>query len=366
MRLLYLITRAELGGAQAHLLELIRGLREQFELHLGVGEEGFLTEEARRLGVKVHLLLSLVQPLDLRKDVQVLGELSYLVRSLKPQLIHTHSSKAGLVGRLVAWKERLPVVFTAHGWAFTDGVSWRRKAVAIPSEALAARLGGEIIAVSRYDYNLALRYRVASPQQMVVIHNGLPDSLHRASPGGNSTVRITMVARFAVPKDHRLLLQALAGLKGMPWELELIGDGPLQKAMEHEAGRLGLHERVCFLGARKDVAQRLAQAQMFVLASNYEGFPVSLLEAMRAGLPVIASNVGGVPEAVVDGETGFLIPKGDVEALRDRLVRLIQDPELRIKMGAAGRARYEAHFTLEQMLEKTLVVYEKVLKRGVS
>nr|WP_297861133.1 glycosyltransferase [Meiothermus sp.] len=175
-----------------------------------------------------------------------------------------------------------------------------------------------------------------------------------------------MVARFAVPKDHGLLLQALADLQEQPWEVELIGDGPMQSLAEEQAARLGIGDRVRFLGARKDVAECLAQAHIFVLASNYEGFPLSILEAMRAGLPVVASNVGGVAEAVIDGETGFLVPRGDVHALRSRLAQLIENPQLRTQMGMAGRARYKAHFTLEQMLEKTLAVYEKVLKTKVS
>ncbi|WP_297853548.1 glycosyltransferase [Meiothermus sp.] len=175
-----------------------------------------------------------------------------------------------------------------------------------------------------------------------------------------------MVARFAVPKNHGLLLQALAGLQERPWEVELIGDGPLQSFAEEQAIRLGIRNRVHFVGARTDVAERLAQAHIFVLTSNYEAFPLSILEAMRAGLPVVASNVGGVAEAVIDGETGFLVPRGDLQALRSRLAQLIDNPQLRRQMGMAGRARYEAHFTLEQMLDKILAVYEKVLKTKVS
>ncbi|WP_119342096.1 glycosyltransferase [Meiothermus hypogaeus] len=365
-RLLYIITRAEPGGAQMHLLELLRSLCNRFELHVAVGEEGFLTDESRRIGVGVHVLPSLVQPLDPKRDFAAIGEAQRLIRSLRPQLIHLHSSKAGMVGRLAARLEGAPVVFTAHGWAFTDGVSWQRKAIAVLSEGLVARLGGQIICVSRYDHDLALRYRVASPRQMRVVYNGIPDLSHQASPGRGDIPRVSMVARFAVPKDHGLLLQALAGLREQPWEVELIGDGPMQSFAEEQAARLGIDDRVRFLGARKDVAECLAQAHIFVLASNYEGLPLSILEAMRAGLPVVASNVGGVAEAVIDGETGFLVPRGDVQALRSRLTQLIEDPQLRSQMGMAGRARYKAHFTLEQMLEKTLEVYEKVLKTKVS
>ncbi|GIW24930.1 MAG: glycosyl transferase [Meiothermus sp.] len=365
-RLLYIITRAEPGGAQIHLLELLRSLRDQFELHVAVGEEGFLTNESQRIGVGVHVLPSLVQPLDPGRDFAAIREAQRLIRLLRPQLIHLHSSKAGMIGRLAARLEGTPVVFTAHGWAFTDGVSWRRKVIAVLSEGIVSRIGCQIICVSRYDYNLALRYRVASPRQMQVVYNGISDLSYRASPGQRDIPLVSMVARFAVPKNHGLLLQALAGLQERPWEVELIGDGPLQSFAEEQAIRLGIRNRVHFVGARTDVAERLAQAHIFVLTSNYEAFPLSILEAMRAGLPVVASNVGGVAEAVIDGETGFLVPRGDLQALRSRLAQLIDNPQLRRQMGMAGRARYEAHFTLEQMLDKILAVYEKVLKTKVS
>lgn len=360
LRILYLITRAEHGGAQVHVLELLRGISHRFEVHLGVGEEGFLTEEARWLGVKVHLIPNLVQPLNPSKDLKALWEIRRLIRSLRPRLVHLHSSKAGLLGRLAAVLVGTPAIFTAHGWAFTDGVSWKRKALAVPSEWLAARLGGRIITVSQNDYDLALRYRVASRQQMTVVHNGIPDVPYRARPEAEP-VRIVMVARFTPPKDHVLLLRALAGLKELAWELELIGDGPLLGRVRAEAERLGLLKRVRFLGARRDVAERLSKAQVFVLASNWEGLPLSILEAMRAGLPVVASDVGGVREAVIEGETAFLVPRGDKAALRSRLQQLITNASLRVEMGQAGRKRFEERFTFEFMLEKTLEVYETVL-----
>ena len=144
-------------------------------------------------------------------------------------------------------------------------------------------------------------------------------------------------------------------------KLSFVGDGPQLAAVRDESRQLGIGESVSFLGERFDIAAILSQAHIFALASNWEGFPLSILEAMRAGLPVIASDVGGVAEAVVDGVTGFLIPSGDLNALQARLSTLVESPSLRRTMGKSGRARYEADFTLEQMLQKTLAVYQKAL-----
>lgn len=362
IRILYIITRSEQGGAQAHLMELLKGYHARFNLHLATGERGFLVEEAEKLGIKVHILENLVHEPHPVKDLRGVKEIRTLLREMEPDMLHIHSSKAGLLGRLAARLEKVPAVFTAHGWAFTDGSPWKRKAIAIPSEALAARIGGHIITVSKYDYDLAKRYRVARPEWMTVIHNGIADAERRANPGKNDAPRIVMVARFAPPKDHAILLRALSRLKGLPWELDMVGDGPLAEPARRLAEELGLGDRVRFMGARKDVPEIMANGQLFVLASNYEGFPISIIEAMRAGLPVVASNVGGVSEAVVDGTTGFLVLRGYVEGLSDRLERLLQDPALRVQMGAEGRRRYEMHFTAEQMLRKTMNVYELVLK----
>jgi glycosyltransferase involved in cell wall biosynthesis len=170
-----------------------------------------------------------------------------------------------------------------------------------------------------------------------------------------------MVARFEPQKDHATLLRALGGLLRHSWDLDLVGDGPLRPEMETLASSLGIQERVHFLGQRRDVDRILSQSQISVLVSNWEGFPLSILEAMRAGLPVVASGVGGVAEAVADGKTGYVVPQGDAEALRNRIERLVASPDLRVELGTNGRRRYEQHFTLDRLVAKTLLVYQNVL-----
>jgi glycosyltransferase involved in cell wall biosynthesis len=137
--------------------------------------------------------------------------------------------------------------------------------------------------------------------------------------------------------------------------------------MQALARTLGIQDRVRFLGQRMDVDQLLAAAQISLLVTNWEGFPLSILEAMRAGLPVIATSVAGIGEAVTDGETGYLVPRGDVDLLRNRIERLLTDPGLRVQLGRGGRERYERHFTLDHFVARTLAVYEEVLaERPVS
>jgi glycosyltransferase involved in cell wall biosynthesis len=168
-----------------------------------------------------------------------------------------------------------------------------------------------------------------------------------------------MVARFAPQKAQSVLLRAVANRK-LPVVIDFVGDGELRPAAEALAAELGIASQVRFLGSRGDVAQILAQSHIFALPTNWEGFPLSVLEAMRAGLPVVASRVGGIAEAVNDGETGLLVEPGDDEAFENSLSMVVHDTAKRLQMGAAGRAKYERDFTVNAMLRKTHQVYHHV------
>jgi glycosyltransferase involved in cell wall biosynthesis len=287
------------------------------------------------------------------------------IGELEPDLIAAHSSKAGWLARLVGRSLGVPVIFTAHGWVFTEcGSDLRSEAYAFV-EGLVAPLAARIVTVSEYDRRLAVQYGVAAPDKLVTVHNGIRDVAPqlRAQPGA-APPRLVMVARFSPQKDHATLIKVLSGLPELSWQIDFIGDGPLIPDMDRLVRDGGIQSRVRFLGLRKDVAECLAGAQLLLLTSNCEGLPLSILEAMRAGLPVIASDVGGVPELVRDGETGFLVARGDGPMLRDRLVRMIGDANLRERMGAAGRQRYEREFGFEQMFEATVAVYAQVLQQA--
>ncbi len=356
MKILLLITRAELGGGQTHVVDLLRGLRDEFEVELGTGENGYLTEAAERLGIRTHVIPDLVQPMRPLRDVKALWHCFRLIRAVRPDVVHTHTSKAGVIGRLAARLAGVPSLFTAHTWCFAEGTSWKWKTVGIPLERIAARCATGIITVSEANRALALSHRIARPEKLVTIHNGIADSLHRAKPGEKALPRIVMVARFSEQKAQGLLIEAVAQIR-TPFRLLLVGDGPLRLAVEQQVAKLNLGDRVEFLGQRLNVSEILASGHIFALFTNWEGFPISILEAMRAGLPVVASDVNGVREAVADGSTGFLAAAGDVAMFRQRLEQLVQDDSLRGRLGAAGRRRFEKEFTVEAMLGKTAGIY---------
>ncbi len=358
-KILYVVTRAERGGGQVHVRDLLRGFQSSHECHLATGEEGFLCEEARSLGIAVHLIPSMVQPIAPWKDLRAVVEIHALLKRLRPDLVHAHTSKAGLLARFVGAVAGIPVVFTAHTWSFAEGISRKQTLIALPLERIAG-LGSRIITVSESNRLLALSRGVGRERSITTVWNGIPDTRHRAGAGFAGRVRIVMVARFAEQKDQMLLLRALSTVNE-DFELDFVGDGPTLLHAQNTAREFGLTDRVNFLGDRSDVAELLARAHMFVLSTKWEGLPLSILEAMRAGLPVVASHVGGVSEAVEDNVTGFLVPVGNADKLRAELLKLIRNRELRGNFGRAGRTRYEKDFTLHRMLAKTAAVYGEVM-----
>jgi glycosyltransferase involved in cell wall biosynthesis len=360
----FMVTRADpVGGAQIHVRDLAAAVRAQGHSPtvLTSGRGPFI-DDLRGRGIPTIVLRHLTGPMRPVRDVLALQELLGVLKAVRPDLLTAHGAKVGMLGRVASRSLQIPLIVTVHGWACAPGTPPVQAAVSRWLERLLGPLASRLITVSEFDRRFGIQAKLVSEQRVVTVHNGMPDIAAdlRANPGGTPP-RLVMVARFEPQKDHSTLLHALSGLRDQPWQLDLIGDGPLRSQAEALADTLGVRDRIHFLGQRKDVDQLLARAQISLLVSNWEGFPLSILESMRAGLPVIASDVGGVSESVQDGSTGFLIPHGGVEQLRERIGRLLRDAELRVRFGVAGRRRYEQHFTLDEMVRKTLTVYQDVL-----
>ncbi len=363
--LVFVITRAdEMGGAQVYLLELAASFKENGEeVIVLAGGEGILFEHLKARGIACRSVKNLVHPVKVFKDAAAFFEIRAILKACGPSLVSTHSNKAGLLGRLAAKSLGLPAVHTSHGFLFGG----REKSPAgyfyRVMEKLGSAAASKVIAVAESEAALAGKFKVIPEEKLAVIHNGLPDLEQTliADPLAEPP-QLVMVARFAVPKDHRTLLTALGDLKEYPWQLALVGEGPGLQEAKKLARQLEINERVAFLGTREDVPNILAEAQVFVLSTLREGFPLSVLEAMRAGLPVVASNVGGVPEAVIDARTGLLFAPGDHLGLRDQLKFLLENPEKRKEMGQAGRKLFMEQFTLEKMSTKTAALYRSLAK----
>lgn len=368
MKMLFVLTRAdELGGAQVYVRDLAVALHtDGYDVVVAGGHAGDFAASLEACGVRFLRLQYLERSIRPTRDLRAVLELRRVMREERPSLVSLHSSKAGLIGRVAARLVGVPVVFTAHGWAFTEGVNERRRKIYQVIERVAAPLAGRIITVSDYDRELALAHKVGGAKRLVRVHNAVPDYDGGAETKINSEItRFVMVARFAAPKNQADLLYALAAVDSRDWCVELIGDGEKRAECKQLAEKLGISEQVVFTGEVQDVPERLQKCDVFALISDWEGLPFSIIEAMRAGLPVVASDVGGIPELVTDGVNGFLAPRDDKRLLTKRFQELLESAALRKRMSAASRQRYEAEFKFERMYEKTLSIYKEVVENHV-
>ena len=357
MKILYVITKSEIGGAQVHVAQLAKHMKDfGHAVAIMSAPGGWLEHEATKQGVRFYpnpYFANSFNPLRLFKSYSLVQR---TVSEFSPNVVHAHSSFAGIVTRL-AIRNRVPTVFTAHSWAFTDGASVFRKIIASISERFVARFTKKIICVSDYDKRLALRYRIAPADKLLAIHNGA-DRNPFSDPEREDL--IVMNGRLAYPKEYLLLLRAYK-LSGSLLRLEIISDGPDRPVIEAKIAELGLKDRVTLLGdlSREEVQRKLSKAKIFMLISKHEGMPLSILEAMAAGLPIIASNVGGIPEEI-DDTCGILV-RNKKEDIANAL-QTLSNPFVQKEMGQAARKRFEDRFTLEKFLATTQKVYEEVTK----
>jgi glycosyltransferase involved in cell wall biosynthesis len=365
VRIAYVITRTDaVGGATEHVSEMARAMlaRGREVTILAGGASGQAFDRLAESGAPMRGLRFLRRAVRPDRDLRAFLEMKAELAALRPDLVSAHTAKAGWIARAACAGLGIPCVYTPHGLPVGGRMPGASGRVFRAAERAASRWMRALICVCEHERELAIASGIAPPERLFVVRNGVrPISSALLADPGASPPTIVSVARFEEPKDHATLLRALAQTADLEWRLDLVGDGPMEPACRDLAERLGIARRVRFRGYLRDVGAALAQAQIFALASNSEGLPRSVLEAMRAGLPVAASAVGGVPEAVEDGRTGLLAPARDAAALAAALGRLILDAALRLSMGAAARTACEARFSLPRMIEETEAVYEVAL-----
>ena len=364
MKIAQVLTRGDvLGGAQSHVRELSLELRRLgHEVTVITGAPGIFTDQLRQAGIPWLPVRSLVRPVRPHRDLAAFVQLWIALRQLQPDLVCAHTAKAGALGRAVARLHNIPSVFTPHGWSMFDRTSPGWNPLCCWAERVAGRLGTRVINVCEFEREFARQCRVCPANTLEVVHNGIAEiPMTRVRPVDTQPPLIVMVARFTPQKDHATLLQALSGLLATDWSLQLVGAGELEPKILAQILALRLGNRVRILPPETNVGHLLMEAQIYVLSTHFEALPISILEAMRASLPVVATDVGGISESVRKGETGLLTRHADVEDLRNALARLIAHPALRQAMGSAGRRLWSTHFTASTMAARTVEVYKRAL-----
>lgn len=356
------------GGAQNHVRDLAVGLNDKGHTIVIIsGEDKNIHQSIEARGIQCFHSKHLKRTLHPWRDFKAFIEIRKELKRIQPDLIATHSAKAGIIGRIAGWTLGIPTIFTAHGWSFTEGIPRKKRFLYKHIEKVVSVATNGIITVSEYDFKLARKNKIASKKKLHTIHNGVHNrSLLLGTAHDEGVTRFTMVARFEEPKRQLEVIKALQKFKSKTWKLTFAGDGPLQQEAERYVVQHQLKDFVTFLGNEKNIEGLLAQSDVFVLLSDWEGFPLSILEAMRSGLPIIASDVGGVSEAVKHGENGFLINRNDTGQLHHAIKNLLENGILRKEMGNKSRMYFEQQFTFDQMLTKTDAYYVDIVQNGKS
>lgn len=378
---LHIITRLEAGGAPRSVIELLDGLKKHgvnVELATGLTPPpapDFLPE-AEALGIPVHVIQSLRRAPNPWHDLRALLQLRRLIRRIRPRLVHVHTSKAGFLGRLAArLVGRTPCIYTPRGTILEGYFGRSALWLFTRLDRLAAGWTDRIIGLTPEESESYLEAGIGHPGQYVNIPVGIdPDrltpvdddqrrSLRQAAGLAEDEVLIAWVGRLVPVKDPLTLVRGLARLAdtGTSWKCWISGEGPLEGALRELIRGEGLDERVELRGHVAEIPGLMRTADLFVLTSRNEGFGRVLLEAMASGLPVVATDVGGVPTVLMKGKAGILVAPGDPEALAAALRPLISSEEERRRWADAGRNAVRSAFDLQSTVRKHIQVYEDVL-----
>ena len=388
LRVLHVITRLIVGGAQENTVATVLGLQRKpgVSVRLIAGRspatEGTLEGDFAELPGVFSSLPSLVRPIHPWFDILALRDLVKLIREDRPHIVHTHSGKAGILGRVAARRARVPlVVHTIHGPSFGRFQGSLPNFVFLRAERYAAGFTDQFISVADAMTRQYLAAGIASPDRFTTIWSGFdlepfltvePDPILRARLGlAPDHFVIVKLARLAELKGHEDLLRLGKQLvhKLPHLKILLIGDGPLRSRFEAIASKLGIRDRVIFAGLVPPhrVPAFLALADLLVHLSLREGLPRALPQALAARKPIISYDCDGAPEICIDGETGFLVPPGDLSTFCDRVHRLATTPALRQQFGQRGRELVQSRFGVDEMVNAIHRLYVRLArKRGID
>jgi glycosyltransferase involved in cell wall biosynthesis len=383
-RVLQIIGRLNMGGP-AHVAALLGGRRfaaagyDPLLVHgsLAPGEAS-LADLAAEEGARTRFLAELRQPIGPTHDARALLSLIRLTRAFRPDVVHTHTAKAGFLGRqaALAVRPRPAIVHTYHGHVLEGYFGAAKSQLYLRLERALARVSDCLTGVSQATVDDLVRLGVAPREKFRLLPLGLDldpltaidDRLRRQARAelgiGADDVLLLFVGRVVPIKRLDLLLEALATARRAEprLRLALAGDGEERPRLERRAAALGVAAEVRFLGYRRELRPLFAAADVVVLSSDNEGTPVSLIEAAAAGLPAVATDVGGVREVVAEG-TGTLVPRGDVAALAGALTRIAAEEGLRASLGANARERALARFGAARLIGDVDALYRELLAR---
>lgn len=361
---LLIVTNADLAGAPIHVRDLAIGLHKKGNnVSVVFGEAGVIKDALDQAGIKTFIISTMRSNINIQQDFSSVRELIRIVNIVCPDVLHAHSSKAGLIARIVGFYLSLPVIYTVHGWGFGRG---RRIIISVfvyLTELILSLITKKFISVSNADREIGMKYLALPNSKISTIYNG--SEFNAMSRGKElAGLHLIMVARNDPQKDYDTFFKALA-LSNFDAAL-VVGRGTDEDSFIANARSLSGNnfKKIQFLGSRSDVEALLEKSTLFVLSSRFEGLPISIIEAMSKGLPVLASAVGGVPELVSHGVNGYLFIQGKYEDLASCINDFWDNPSKVKSYGDASYARFKHDFGASSMVDDVSNVYTSIVMKG--
>jgi glycosyltransferase involved in cell wall biosynthesis len=378
IKIVTIITRMDLGGAQRVVLHLIRGLdTHRFDQMVLTGDGGLLLPELSAIQtIRHHVIPEMtrhVGPGGAWDDIRSVRRICDILRCFSPDIVHTHTPKAGIVGRWAARLAGVPrIVHTYHGFGFSPQHPLWQRAFYVGLERASALITSQFVAVSDPNRVLGQSYGIFLREKCALIRPGVDfadfrivatDKIKKKIELGfaPSDKIVGVVASFTPAKALHFFLEAAAKIAREYSRVSfvMVGDGSLRPQLEAQAERLGISSRLRMLGWRRDVPELLRTFDVFMLTSLWEGLPRSLVEAFASGVPAVASHVDGIGEVVHEGRNGFLVPPGNTEAMAASVIRLLKNETMRQTMGEQAQASVD-DFSVQKMLKDYSDLYERI------
>lgn len=372
-KILYVITKSNFGGAQRYVYDLATAMDQAgMDVAVMMGGDGALKEKLEQKHIRTVTIPSLARDISAGKDIRAFFDLISLFREERPDIIHLNSSKAGILGALAGRIARVPlIIFTAHGWAFNEKRSALQRAIIITASWLTLCLSHRVITVSEYDYARAKEIGIGCKKgKLKTIHNGVEAVVSiekeeaRNSLCSKKDSGKLWIGTIAELHKNKGLVYAIEAIAKLPQELReqltycIIGEGEERSTLEELIKKRGLENTVFLAGYKDSAASLISAFDLFLLPSEKEGLPYVLLEAGLAGIPVISTNVGGIPEIVEDMKTGIVVHPRNPDEIKTAITYLMTQKEKMEQFGQSLREKVQKEFSTKKMLEKTRKIYD--------
>lgn len=386
VRIVHTITKLELGGAQQNTLYTLSNLPEGFSGYLVCGEGGYLDKSAEEPGKKYDIRFCpyLKREINPVNDFKAYRWMVSYFREIKPDIVHSHSSKAGIISRWAAKKAGVPVIIhTFHGFGFTPLQPWFIRKFFIWLEKITAKISTKLITVAHANIEKALDNGIGEREQYVVVRSGIDleaykdaqsrrgtDSSDKSFFGFGPEIRkvVGNISCFKPQKGLRDFVDACGRLAAINKNIGfvLVGDGRQRRELEERAAARGLKDNFRMLGWRSDMADIICGFDVMLHTAYFEGLPRVFLEAMACGVPIVATDVDGAEDVITHGENGYLVRTGDISAMVDFTYIILQDDTIMRKMSLSGREKLGPEFSIKVMSETLNRLYDDMVKGKVK